>query len=223
MIIGLVIYGKIHGHNGPKKYDIRHCYPNTQRMIVDPLRQQGHEVRTFICTYPVDDADVLADFYTMTQPANVTFCEVAGSSQFTTKTRAFECFKDAKDLDLVVFSRSDIHYSVPIDKMTLDPKKFNFLFRERNHWDNLKYTTDNFYAWPHSMTPLVEKAMAETISTARAQGRVDTHNLYTLLCQYIPSEEIHFASEQHSLSDVNPFYTLCLQSLSESRFRCSEK
>lgn len=215
MIIGVVIYGKIHGHVGHKYYDFRHCFPSTQRNIIEPLRQQGHEVRVYYCTYPIDDAELLADFHTMVAPHKVEWCEFAGSTQCTTKMGSFECFRDEKDLDLIVFARGDIHYSIPIDKMTLGTRKFNFLFREKNHWHNLLYTSDNFYVWPHYMTPLVEKAMAETIVTARAQGRVDTHNMYRHLCQYLSSDDIHFVSETHAWSCVNVFYTCCLQSLSQ--------
>jgi hypothetical protein len=219
MIIGVAIYGKFHGHidhhTGPKYYDMRHCFPSTQRMIIDPLRQQGHDVRTFYCTYPIHDAELLKDFYEMVDPLKVEWCEFAGSTQFTTKTGLFKCFKDDKDLDLVIFARGDIHYSIPIDKMSLDTTKFNFLYREKNHWDNLRYTCDNIYVWPHHMTPLIEKAMADTICTARAQGRVDTHNLYSLLCQYLSSDEIHFIFDEHLWSDVNTVYSCCLRTLAQ--------
>lgn len=217
MIIGLALYGIFHGYhtNAGSTADFRHCFPNTQRMIIDPLCRQGHVVKTFVCTYPIHDPEALDALHTMVKPVKVEWCEFAGSNQYTTKTRLFQTFADESDLDVVIFARCDIHYTIPIDKLPFQPQKFNFLFREENHWHNLKYATDNIYMWPHHMTPIIRKAMAETISTARSQGRTDTHNLYNVLLQshYLSTDEIHFASELHALSDVNIFYSVCRSQL----------
>lgn len=211
MIVGIAIYGIFHGHNSRvgNAVDFRHCFPNTQRMIIDPLREQGHVVKTFVCTYTIHDTEALNTFYTMVNPVKVTWCDFTGSTQFTTKIGLVESLVDEQDLDVVIFVRCDIHYRIPINILPFDMEKFNFLFREENHWHNLKYTTDNIYMWPHRMTPIVRKAMMETISIAYSQGRRDTHNLLNLISQYIPIDDIHFVSDLHCLSDVNFFYSLC--------------
>lgn len=211
MIIGLALYGIFHGYhtNAGSAADFRHCFPNTRRMIIDPLREQGHVVKTFVCTYPILDPEALRDFHAMVDPVKVEWCDFTGSSQYTTKTGLFKTFAEEKDLDVVIFARCDIHYANPINRLSFDMEKFNFLFREKNHWHNLKYATDNIYMWPHRTTPVIRKAMIETISTARSQGRRDTHNLYNVLSHHLSGDDIHFVSEVHALSDVNIFYSLC--------------
>lgn len=212
MIFGLALYGVFHGHEGRGR-DFRHCYPNIQRTIVDPLRRLGHTVKVYTCTYPIQDQLAMETFRTMVNPEKAVWCEFAGSTQYTTKTRLFESFADAVDLDVVIFSRCDIHYTTAIDELPLELEKFNFLFREKNHWHTVQYATDNFYVWPHRMTPVVRDAMAATIAKARSIGRVDTHGLYRILRDYVGDNSIHFVSDIHALSNVNVFYSLCRRGL----------
>lgn len=215
MIVGLALFGILYGDHRNSFRDFRHCFPNIKRMIIEPLEKEGHFVKVFVCTYSIQDEEVLQTFKEMVNPEKVVWCEFSGSKSFTTKRRLFECLDNQNDLDVIIFSRGDMHYAIPVDQLSIDYEKFNFLFREQGHWDNLRYTTDNIYVWPHRMTHTVKKAIAETISVASSIGRMDTHNLYNILKKHVSQDEIHFISDEHALSDVNIFYTICRNGLQD--------
>lgn len=215
MIFGLALFGIFHGYHGRtgSSRDFRHCFPNIHRMIVEPLQKQGHVVKVFVCTYPIQEHDASQAFFDIVKPEHVVWCEFSGSNQYTTKSRLFECLVDRPELDVIIYSRCDMHYSISIDELSIDWEKFNFLFREKDHWENLRYATDNIYIWPHRMTAIVRKAMSDAIAASCARGRVDTHNLYNFLTSYVSPEDVHFVSDVHALSDVNIFYSICRNDL----------
>lgn len=213
MKIGFSFYGLTYGlggkYNVGTERDFRHCWPNLKRMLIDPFVSRGHETEIYFSTYHFTDQNILTEFKKIVNPDKVVFTEIKDSDGFTTKGSSFINFVHNDKLDLIVFCRNDMHFRKIIADENIDYNKFNFLFKEKEWWDNFRFTCDNFYIFPQKMAPLVMKAMYDTYAWPRGRPYVDTHGLYLRLLNYIPENYVHFLSDEHEISDVNSFYTLC--------------
>jgi hypothetical protein len=213
MKIGFVFYGLFYGDgsdlgkkpNGASCKDITHCWPNLKRMLIDPFREQGHDCRVYISTYKVEDEQKHSEIVNLIKPYKAVYSPKKDSTALTARYNSFLGFEGDKDLDFVIMSRSDMHYSKKIAEHNICYDKFNFLFPEEEHWHNLRFTTDNFYGWPHALTPKVKDAFIDTKGTFYWT----THNLYNSMCKFLPTSSINIISNVHEYSDVNSFFTLC--------------
>jgi hypothetical protein len=215
MKIAFGFYGILYGLGGRtgSARDFRHCWPNINRMLVQPFVDQGHEVKTYFSSYKFTDEEIEKEFYELVNPDAVLLNDIEGSDPFTAKYALFDLL-DNDESDVIIFTRSDVHWSKVIANQDIDFSKFNFLFPEKEWWQTqFKFTCDNFYVWPSKMTPIVRKAMYETYGFPRGKPLVDTHALMVKLEQYISSDDIHLISKEEELSDVNTFYTCCRSGL----------
>ena len=208
MRIGIFLFGITHhlGRHG-NIVDFRHCWPNIYNMLILPFEEQGHTVQIFTCTYMFENLVIHYDFNQMIKPNESLFLTFAGSNKTTCKKNIFRLIENRSDIDIVIFTRYDIHFSKKIAEQNIDFTKFNFLFREGNYWHNEKFTTDNFYIWPYYMTENVKLSLIESMYH---RSYLDTHALFIYLSTRIPENQIHFISEEPELSDTNSFYTLCI-------------
>jgi hypothetical protein len=219
MKIAICLFGILYGTGGKfgSLRDVRHCWPNIKRNLIDPAIHNGHEVKLCLSTYKVDDTVIEKEILELLQPGYIKYCDFANSDGFTTKSGALELLEGV-DADLAILTRSDIHFNKIMLDENVDVNKFNFLFPESNHWQNFKYTTDNFYIWPSRMTSIVKKSLQESYGAYRSSAMShDTHGLYNKLIQYIDPSEIHLISQEEQFSDVNEFYTLCRTNLPSDR------
>lgn len=214
MRIGFFFYGIAYGPGKGGDRDFHHCWPNIKNMLVDPFIVQGHDVKLYFSTYPFPSGDIRQEFNSLVGPNEIYYSNAEGSDAFTTKFATFNLIENA-DVDVVIISRIDVHYSKVIACSPYDFSKFNFLFSEENWWYNHRFTCDNFYMFPKSMTESVKKAMQETYCYPRGRPYVDTHGLFDKLVNYIPVTAMNFISKTHETSDVNSFYTCCRAGLPE--------
>jgi hypothetical protein len=200
-----ILYGEYlrYGHKFSK--DFRHCWPNIKTNIIDSLKE--HDVKIYVSTYFNESID--EEFKNLIKPNGVKYSEFEGSDIFTSKIGIFDALPE-EDFDFVIATRLDLHFNKSIAELNLDYNKFNFLFCEKDH-AYLKYTTDNFYAWPHRLTSIVKKSLQETYKAFR--DIPDTHGLLNKLLQYVPEQDIHIVSNVEQFSDVNEFYTICKHEL----------
>ena len=218
MKIGFTFFGMLYGFGGRtgSARDFNHCWPNIKRELIDPFVEQGHEAKIFVSSYEFHDESVEEEFFDLVKPDAVYFDKFEGSDPFTSKINAFNLIQEQKDLDAIVFTRSDAHFSKKIAHENIDLYKFNFLFPELGHWNTeYKFTCDNFYIWPHLLTQRVRIAMEKTYAWPRGKPFVDTHGLYVKLLEdgKISDDFIHIISKEEELSDVNSFYTCCRSGL----------
>lgn len=210
MNIAICFFGILYGNGGRvgSFKDFRHCYPNLHRNIIRPLEDEGHNVSNYFSTYRITDAEVEEEIYNLTNPKDVVYSDYNGSNAFTTKKTSFTLFKRIKT-DVCILCRSDMHFNKPLkENVYLD--KFNFLFPEAETWALHKFTTDNFYIWPHTLTDIVEKSFNESFGAFRPLSMAqDTHGVYKKILQYIKPEQINFISDKEEYSDVNSFYSIC--------------
>lgn len=210
MKIGVFLFGISYNTNRHgNQVDFRHCWSNIEDMLIIPFKEQGHDVKVFTCTYIFQDKEIEKEFFKMIHPDKSLFLTYKGSDKTTCKENLFRLIQDRDDIDLVIFTRFDIHFKKKIVFDNINLSKFNFLFREDNvHcWNQHKYTTDNFYIWPYIMTDIVKVSLIESFNYNDYR---DSHALYRYLINRISEEDIHFVSDTFELSDTNSFYTLCI-------------
>lgn len=219
MKIGFSFFGIIYGPGGRtgSDRDFRHCWPGLKRDLVDPFLDLGHTAKIYFSGYPIQDEKIEREFYDLVKPDKVNYSHFANSNPFTAKYAAFNNFID-EDIDVVIFTRSDIHFSKIMADEDIDFFKFNFLFPERGWWEDYNFTCDNFYVIPKQYFEVTRKAMEMNYKWPRPQY-VDTHGLWRCLANYIPEKEFHLISNVHEISDVNSFYTCCRSGLPEGEER----
>jgi hypothetical protein len=214
MKIAICFFGVLHGNVG-RDYDIKHCWPNLSRMIVQPFKEKHtkaspvipirkeHQVEILLSTYKVDNEVLEKEIYDMIKPDHVQISAILNSSSKTTKLAMFKLLEN-KDYDFVIMTRTDLHFSeTVIDK--IDFNKFNFLFHE-NTTKAGNLTCDNFYAWPYKFTEQVKKSF----ETCPQLNSHDTHKLFDTLSKNISVEDIcYIAAEEKYYSDVNKYFTIC--------------
>lgn len=196
---------------GVKNRDFRHCWPNINSMLIEPFRDQGHEIEIYTSTYKFENDKIRNDFFTLINPSYNFFSNFEGSDGFTAKYALFNLLEKS-DCDIVIVIRFDAHWSKKIAFENIDFTKFNFLFPEKGWYKSHQFTCDNFYIWPNNMTTIVKKAMLETYRFPRPQY-VDTHGLMTKLKNYLSDQQINMISVIEQLSDINMFYTVCRNEL----------
>lgn len=215
MKIAFGLYGILYGLGGRtgSVRDFRHCWPNINRMLIEPFIQQGHEVKIYVSSYEFDDEEIEKEFFYLVNPDGVILRDIKNSDPFSAKYALFNLFANDES-DVIICSRSDIHWSKIMANEYIDFTKFNFLFPEKDWWQTkYKFTCDNFYVWPRHMTSDVRKSMLETYGFPRGKPLVDTHALMVKLEQYISPLDIRLISNKEELSDVNSFYTCCRNGL----------
>lgn len=213
-------YGILYGPGGRtgSDRDWRHCWPNIQKMLIDPFLEQDHDYQLYFSSYPFANKDLEGEFENCVLPDGVFYSKFEGSDPFTAKGTLIDglCAADYEQkADLVVFTRSDVHWSRKLADENIDFTKFNFLFKEKDWWESHSFSCDNLYVFPAKMLPMVRQAMHETYAWPRGKPYVDTHGLYVKLSKYLRKDQMHFISDVHETSDVNSFYTCCRNGLPE--------
>jgi len=214
MKLGISFFGIIQGPGGRtgSDRDFRHCWPGLEKDLVQPFRDLGHDVKIYFSGYPFRDPKDEVEFHNMVKPDRVIYSHFANSDPFTAKFAAFNNFM-YEDLDAVIFTRSDIHFSKIMANENIDFGKFNFLFPEEGWWDSHGFTCDNFYVIPRRYFRNARDAMEDVYAWPRGKPYVDTHGLINKLS--IISTDIHFISNTPEISDVNSYYTCCRSGLPE--------
>ena len=198
MKLGLSFWGIAHA--AIRNRDYRHCWPHIKTDFIDPFIAQGHEVKLYLSVYHFDDNNNEKEFYDLVKPDRVKFSHYPHQMA---KIEAFDNFVD--DVDAIVFTRFDAHWRRTLAHENIDYAKFNFLCKEWECWyDGRRYTNDNVYVIPTKFIPQARKAMEETIV-----NYANTHDLLRHLEKYIDEKDMHYISDEHELSDLNSFYSLC--------------
>lgn len=216
MKIGFCFYGLLtdsyQGRESVQEKDYRHCWPNLYRNVVEPFLKD-HECHIFVSTYETKQ-EIKQEMINLIKPEQVIYSDKQSSTPFTSKINVFRLL-DNKNLDFIIHCRLDLHFHQPFSTYNIDYNKFNFLFREKDHW-HLRYSNDNVYMWPHRMTNLVEDSLRRTYRIVRPTTHC-THGLHIKLSEVIGQEEINFISNDEDRSDVNSYYTICKRELGSNR------
>jgi hypothetical protein len=166
--------------------------------IIDCWVEQGHEVKTYLISNYTDQD--MINFY------NPVKYQTTPNTLMTKYQIALNQLED-QDIDFIICTRFDIVPFNNVCSWNLNFDKFNFLFREINHfYDGRGYTCDNFYAFPKKFLKSFIQALTHPDNPPFA-GML--HNqVYNGLEKIITKDNIHFIQEEEGYSGYNTFYVL---------------
>ena len=217
MKIGFGFYGITDGTDERTGYsrNYKHCWNGIQKYLIQPFVDRGNESVIYASTYPFTTKESELEFISTVKPKKILYSDFATSDAFTSKSALHDACVD-EDLDVIIFTRFDIHFTKIIANEDIDFTKFNFLFPEdENWWRSHRFACDCFYIWNHKYSNSVKDAMRETYGWPRGTFYPDTHGLINFLDKKIPPTELHFISKICEISNVNTFYTLCRKDVPE--------
>jgi hypothetical protein len=186
--------------------------------IVNPLKEEGHEILFYIYTYDsIKKNDILEAYqsikkYHFTEPSNT---KLPGYTRLPNGLKAvssiyIDSLNELKneDLDLVISTRFDINFfQNPFKKYTYDFTKFNFLWRESGH-ENEPLINDAFVVFPYSM---LDDAI-ETIKVLEFNPplgiNIAMHNWYLPLANRLGNNKVQWVSDASQNSISNDLYKL---------------
>ena len=165
---------------------------------IDCWAEQGHEVKTYLVSNIVEDK--MVDFYKPTK------FQTAYAFYKEKYIIALEQLKD-QDIDFIICTRFDIVFFNKLSTWNIDFNKFNFLFREINHfYDGRKWTCDNFYAFPKCYLEEFKQSINNP-NNDMFKGMLHDQ-IYLNLEKLIGENNIHFIQEEEGYSGYNNLYIL---------------
>lgn len=120
------------------------------------------------------------------------------------------------NLDFIIVTRLDAIFFKKLSDLNFNFNKYNFLFKEFNHWDRPKvewwdryYTSDNLIAFPSKYIDATIGSIIDSVVIPPYE-HVTMHTLYSYLVTKINEDNIHFLTDEHmkSGSGGNKFYLL---------------
>lgn len=175
-----------------------------KKFVIDSWVELGHEVHIYITTYsniPDDEKNKIFKHY---KPTKIHFLEYDNSNRISSFIKSLKILQD-ENLDLVVSSRSDMVYQFPLTNFKISFDKINFLFREKDCWNNYNYTCDNLFIFPfNKLNHMIDCALDFKNNNWRIDFDV-LHNYFSFVKKY---NNVNFISDDFYYSDTNLFYYL---------------
>ena len=207
MKILISLVGLSHHDVGNFFHTYENCHENFFKYLVEPLRQGGHQVDFYLKTYETDRENKIKQIY---NPVRSEFIRIQPA--FDTYIQSVDTLKEMQ-YDFYIVTRFDLWLGVPIE---LNYSKFNFLFKEKDWWDDHNITTDIFYAFPENMLTRFVKGVKDCRKNhakfnagdgrhrAREHGYVGLfHNLYRDLKNYIDPNQYHYIDEEKTTVQIS--------------------
>lgn len=179
------------------------CKENFLTHLLYPLEKKM-EVKVYTTTYTSTESDNILNFY---KPKKHQFLKLETSHQIITFLLNLYML-EKQDLDYLLITRFDIFFNEAFKQLQFDFNKFNFLCKEKDHWENYRFVNDCFYFLPYSMLGDLLVACKELYDNPPRPGLMDMHGLYSPLIKIIGDNNVNFLTQEHYLSSNNPVYTL---------------
>jgi hypothetical protein len=194
----------LHNQRWPISRSYLECKENFLQELHTPIKKL-YNVKNYITTYISSESQNILDFY---KPEKALLLNYNKSHQINTFISSIQMLENEK-LDLVIITRFDMLFKPnALVKLVIHGEKFNFLCKEKDHWDNFNFVNDCFYILPFSMIPCLKQACLDLLNNPPRPGLMDMHGLYKCLLKYLPADKINFLINDHYLSTDNPLYTL---------------
>lgn len=181
-----------------------HCFQNQNKFLISPFKQ-NNDVKIYLTSYT---SQLTSDIIKLYSPTLYNFSNINNSHQVITYIKSLEQLKN-QDLDFVISTRFDIHFNQDISLVNFEFNKFNALFKERGWWDNMKFTTDNMFAFPYYMLNDFILILQELYENPSRLGQTDLHQAFYRIQNKIGIQNTHIVSQINELSNTNLFYSLC--------------
>ena len=187
--------------NGLHTYKL--VYDNFFKNVVNPLKE-NHQVDFFLSTYEMDESGELEKIY---NPIKSNYKKLQSSkfAAFDTYIESVQKLKEF-DYDFYIVTRFDLDIKIPLN---INFQKFNFLFKEKDWWDNHNCTTDTFYGFPNSMLDGFINGIIDCRNKNGQPGYLGLfHKLYPDLVNYINVNDIHFIDDETQTVQTSDKYKL---------------
>jgi hypothetical protein len=219
MKIGINLVGVSYTDKGRLR-DYKKSYDSFFNFIVNPLKEQGHDVIFYVTTY---DSDKRQDLELDFNPKKSTFLDqslilLGGGDKilmddkpmlimiYTYLTSLLQL--ENEDLDLVISTRFDINFQLnPLQKFNFDFTKFNFIFKDFIHQE-LPLVCDCFYVYPYHMNQSLITALYDINDNPYKDIQIGMLNMYNTLSTIVGKDKVNIACEEFLRSDYNYIYTL---------------
>lgn len=201
ILVNLV--GLSHHDVGNGLHSYKKVYDNLFKNVINPLKTTN-EVDFFLQTYQTEECNNLEKIY---KPIHSEYrkLETPKSAAYDTYISSIQKLKQF-DYDFYIITRFDLDIRVPLN---IDFKKFNFLFKELDWWDNYKCTTDVFYAFPKEMLQDFISACNDVRKKDGQRGYFGLfHALYNDLENYIDSNTYNFIDDEKQTIQISKKYKL---------------
>jgi hypothetical protein len=184
--------------------------------IVNPLKEEGHEVSFYICTYYNDKLKEIEQDY---KPQNFVIAPPSynnlGGGDKVGSYKAISSiylnslnFLQNQDLDLIISTRFDIKFfKNPFKEYNFDFTKFNFLWREPEY-TNLPIVNDTFVVFPYSMLDNVISSIEEMETNPPEGINVAMHNWYLPMVNQVEAENVQWVDNEFKNAITNDLYIL---------------
>ena len=190
--------------------------------IVNPLKEQGHDISFYLSTYDSDKKDDIIKTY---NPVKSTFLDrnfallgggdvvdVEGKPMlimvYTYLNSLLQIKEDNPDIDIIISTRFDMMWKLnPFENFNFDFNKFNFLFRDHIYTEN-PLACDAFYVFPYNMIDDLISAIVELNDNPYNGVKIGLLNLHHPLKQLIGNENINIVCDEFLRSDYNSIYDL---------------
>lgn len=185
--------------------------------VVNPLKEEGHEIFFYIFTYDSPKKDDIIKTY---NPVKSTFLDpnynkMGGGDVLENTIKIISVtYINAlnelvgEDLDLVISTRFDISFNInPFKQFNYEFDKFNFFFREPI-LKTVPLVCDTFYVFPHSMTENFIEAIIDMETNPKDGVNIAMHNMLRPIQKFVGEQNVKYVCDEYYSSLENPFYKL---------------
>lgn len=204
MKLGIVFTGISYGYGR----DYSHCFPDIYKFLIEPY-SKVHDVKIYLMSYKSEEVDKIIDIY---KPTLATFMDFNGSHQVLTYIKSMEQLR-GQNLDFIIATRFDIHFHKLMNEIGINNHKFNVLFKEKGWWkwwSSMKFTTDNFFAFPYSMLEDFIAVLYQLYEHPPRDNCRDLHHAFYQMQKRVGGDHVQIISSFSELSHIpNFYYFLC--------------
>ena len=220
MKIGINLVGVSYNNakEGGRLRDYENSIQNFYTNVVNPLRQDGHEVQFYLFSYKNEKQDkIVEDYYTTVKH---TFIEqqlnkLGGGDRVCNGMKVMtvsylnslqQLYNE--DLDLVISTRYDINFfRNPFTEYDYDFTKCSFLWREPEFTD-LPIVNDTFIVFPYKMLESFFDAVVEMETNPPHGVNSGMHNLYLPMVNQVGEENVVWLDDEFKSAVDNTLYKL---------------
>jgi len=185
--------------------------------LVNPLKEEGHEIFFYIFTYDSPKKDDIIKTY---NPVKSTFLDpnynkMGGGDvlENTMKIISVTYINSlneliGEELDLIISTRFDISFlKNPFKEYPYDLKKCNYLWREPE-FTHIPIVSDTFIVFPSKMIENLINAIIEMETNPPMGIGVAMHNIYVPMCNQVGIDNVKIVCNEYKRSDINELYKL---------------
>jgi hypothetical protein len=219
MKIGINLVGVSYndGSSGGRYRNYQDSADNFFYNIVEPLKNQGHEISFYLFSYENEKQKEIEETYLPCKKS--TFLDTAyntlssGDKINGIKIMSLVYINSLQELlsehlDLVISTRFDIDFlKNPFTEFDYDFQKFNFLSIEPEY-TSLPIVNDTFMVFPHSMVSNLINAIYQMETQPPFGINIAMHNLYIPMADQVGKDNIKIVCDNMYLSKEQILYRL---------------